>query len=194
MVIIYRKGWMWQYWQLMFVCLIPVVSACSTVSWTDLGNTDPVVFYDVRRDVPWDEASTIPGSTRSATTSQRHTLPASVDTVATEQPAESQPSEQFGSTYQADLSDCSRATEQRILGGNRAGHVVNSMMGGALMGVLIGGAAGGLPGIAYGALAGAVTGSGVGYAASVNDSQAVRRHALLKCMALRGHRVTGVPE
>ena len=207
--------------RILAVCMVPIVSACATFGQTGYGQTEPVVFCCSGYDKPQHESLASLGIVSDRGTSQRAgrshqpgadaaALTPVVDRdldvkVATQQPiidhesavlVATQPSLadqglESDSTYDVDLSECSREGTPKASGWARVGRIVTGAGAGALGGVWIGGHAG-LPGMALGSMAGLVAGGVAGYALSVNDVSVADQYAVTKCMALRGHRSTGV--
>lgn len=178
-------------WRILVVVVAPMVSACSTMGWTEWGQTDPVIFYDVQDDELRYEPLVAFGIGNGQATSQlviQHT-PAS-DT-AKDQPSAPQGPGYRNAMYEVDLFQCSQMVGQQGSGTTRLGNIVSGTMGGMLMGAMIGGPAGGLRGIALGSLAGGVTGAVVGSQASVQEHRLTDQQTVAQCMALRGHRVVG---
>jgi len=193
--------------RIMAVCVVPVVSACATV-----GQTEPVVFCCSGYDKPQYESVAFlgidsgRGKSRDVAT-QRPVVHSEPDVkVTTQQPiidhesavqAVIQPSiadQDLGpdATYQADLSECSVAIGPRVSGWSRVGRTVTGAIGGAIGGIWIGGMASGFRGMAIGSLAGLAAGGVTGYMSSVSDESTTSQYDVAKCMALRGHRSTGV--
>lgn len=192
--------------RIMAVCMVPVVSACATY-----GQTEPVVFCCSGYDKPQYESLAFLGIDSGRGKSRDVAMHKPVVyrepdvEAAVQQPivdhepevhAVTQPpivEQDLGpdATYDADVSECSRATGPQVSGWSRVGRTVTGALGGALGGIWIGGHAG-LHGMALGSLAGLVAGGVAGYAISEDGDQAASQHAVTQCMAERGHRVTGV--